>query len=203
VNTRRILGYRLCSYTVIHDTGFAPNPFWGYCTLIACTPNHIGIRAQKGDWFIGHQTVERGSKLIYAMRVSKVSPFSDYFHDTRFQEKKPVYKGTWRQRCGDNIYFLDEDGRWQRHRHAYYHREPERVRQDLKHPSAFIAEHFYYFGSNAVEIPADYTTLIWKRQGAKCSHDPQIVKAFLDWLQFTFKPGIHGHPADNLDRGSC
>ena len=77
------------------------------------------------------------------------------------------------------------------------------MHQDLQHPSAFIAEHYYYFGSNAVEIPTDYTTLIWKRQGVKCSHDPQTVTAFLDWLQCIFRPGIHGRPADNLDRGSC
>ena len=31
---------RLCSYVVKYDTGFAPNPFWGFCTLAACTPNH-------------------------------------------------------------------------------------------------------------------------------------------------------------------
>ena len=44
---------RLCSYVVKYDTGFAPNPFWRYCTLMGCTPNHQDIKAVKGDWIIG------------------------------------------------------------------------------------------------------------------------------------------------------
>lgn len=40
---------RLCSYTVVHGTGFAPNPFGRYCTLAACTPNHQGIKLSQGD----------------------------------------------------------------------------------------------------------------------------------------------------------
>ena len=43
---------KLYSYVMIYDTGFAPNPFWGYCTLATCKP---GIRrpAEQGDWIIG------------------------------------------------------------------------------------------------------------------------------------------------------
>ena len=93
---------RLCSYVVKWDRGLAPNPFWGYCTLAVCTPNHMGIRAQNGDWFIGTETVERGNKLIFAMRVAEVLRFDQYHSDPRFDTKKPVVNGTWRQRCGDN-----------------------------------------------------------------------------------------------------
>ena len=32
----------------MHDTGFAPNPFWGYCTLAVCTPNHMGVQTSEG-----------------------------------------------------------------------------------------------------------------------------------------------------------
>ena len=32
---------KICTYTMTSDTGFAPNPFYGYCTLAACTPNHM------------------------------------------------------------------------------------------------------------------------------------------------------------------
>ena len=27
---------RLFAYKMTHDTGFAPNPFWGYLTLATC-----------------------------------------------------------------------------------------------------------------------------------------------------------------------
>ena len=37
------------SYVIPRDYGFAPNPYFGYCTLADCKP---GIRkmAQTGDW---------------------------------------------------------------------------------------------------------------------------------------------------------
>src|SRR2546427_8066988 len=41
---------RLCSYTVMFDTGCVPNPFYGCCTLALCTPNHQGVRLDHGDW---------------------------------------------------------------------------------------------------------------------------------------------------------
>ena len=81
---------RLCSYVVAVDRGLAPNPFWGYCTLAVCTPNHMGIRAQDGDWFIGTTTAARGSKLVYAMQVSEVLPFDCYYNDPRFEEKSQL-----------------------------------------------------------------------------------------------------------------
>lgn len=35
---------RLFAYKMTHDTGFAPNPFWGYLTLATCKPK---IREKK------------------------------------------------------------------------------------------------------------------------------------------------------------
>ena len=45
------------SYVVARDYGFAPNPFYGCCTLATCKPI-IRRMAQVGDWVIG-----TGSKL--------------------------------------------------------------------------------------------------------------------------------------------
>src|SRR3569833_2727055 len=44
-----VLTMKLCSYIVREDTGLAPNPFWGTCTLAVCTPNHQGSRIGVGD----------------------------------------------------------------------------------------------------------------------------------------------------------
>src|SRR5205823_10069139 len=98
---------RLCSYVVVGDTGFAPNPFHGYCTLAACTPNHQGLRLEKGDWLLGHDSAKRGQGLVYAMKVSEVLDFDAYYRDTRFQAKIPRFDKTWREACGDNIYYRD------------------------------------------------------------------------------------------------
>jgi hypothetical protein len=161
----------------------------------------MGIRAQNGDWFVGTTTATRGNKLVYAMQVSEVLPFERYYNDTRFEKKKPVVKGTWRQRCGDNMYYKDETGRWKQHR-SLHHRDQPTIKKDLRHPSVFIAEHFYYFGDKAVEIPAEYKDLIWTRHGCKCNHPPETVRDFLDWLQINFRPGTHGRPYDN-DEAKC
>lgn len=44
---------RLLSYIIKHDTGLAPNPLHGYCTLAVCTPNHQNADIKKDDWILG------------------------------------------------------------------------------------------------------------------------------------------------------
>ncbi|MDD5434121.1 MAG: hypothetical protein PH343_01700 [Nitrospira sp.] len=189
------------TYVVKKDIGLAPNPFWGYCTLAICTPNHMGIRPQKGDWIIGITTVSRSSKLVYAMQISKTLPFEDYYNDTRFGKKKPVVTGSWRKRCGDNMYYKDTKGVWKQHS-TIHHTKPEDIKKDLKHPVVFVAEHFYYFGEKAVKIQPEYQDLIWKRQGCKKDHNDKIVERFLNWLHTNFNPGILGNPYDNNEAKS-
>lgn len=59
---------RLFSYVVRFDSGFAPNPFYGYCTLATCKPP-IRRTALVGDWIIGtgsaSQEVKLGGHLVY------------------------------------------------------------------------------------------------------------------------------------------
>ena len=187
---------KVYSYVVCHDKGFAPNPFWGYCTLAVCTPNHMGIDPQIGDWIIGTESVDKGNKLIYAMQVSSRMSFDQYYADKRFEKKKPNAKSKdWRKHCGDNFYYKDKSDRWEQQPFSF-HDTPENKRQDLKHPYVFIAKHFYYFGRKAKIIPSRYSSLILKRQGVKCKHAPKIAEGFLVWLQNNFKPGIHGEPRD-------
>lgn len=193
---------RLYSHVVTHDHGLAPNPFWGYCTVAVCTLNHMGVRASEGDWLVGTTPASRGDKLVYAMRVSEVLSFDEYYRDSRFQKKKPDVHGTWRQRCGDNMYYRDETGKW-RQCCSLHHRSPQVKQQDRRHPRVFIAEHFYYFGDKAPDIPSSYAELIWRRQGCKCRHNPAVVDAFLDWLQANFEPGVLGIPHDNYEAHGC
>jgi hypothetical protein len=192
---------RLCSYVVTNDMGLAPNPFWGYCTLSVCTPNHMGVQAKKGDWFIGTTSVSRGNRLVFAMRVSDVLSFEEYFSDLRFEKKKPNVNGTWRQKLGDNMYYKDEIGNWKQ-LPTLHHNTQRNREQDTKHPYVFIAEHFYYFGDKAIEIPAEYKDLIVDRQGCKCNRNPEVVQGFLDWLRENYTTGVHGKPY-NIDKAEC
>src|ERR1700683_2662764 len=93
----------LYSYIVVHDTGFSPNPFLGYCTLACCKPE-IRRRAQKGDWIVGLTPKAQGNKVVYFMRVDEVMDFNHYWSDRRFRRKRPRHDKDIRLRCGDNIY---------------------------------------------------------------------------------------------------
>ena len=105
---------RLFSYVVARDYGFAPNPFFGHCTLATCKPK-IRKAAVAGDWVVGtgSRTSGREGFLVYAMRISEVMSFNDYWADPRFRRKKPNLRGSKKQAFGDNIYYRDAAGVWQ------------------------------------------------------------------------------------------
>ena len=186
---------KICSYIMKTDSGLAPNPFWGFCTLALCTPNHQGIKLSAHDWIIGTEPLAFGAKLIYAMKVSEKIHFQTYFKDKRFQRKKPKPSGRWKEKCGDNIYFLDGNGNWKQ-LPALYHNTPEHIVQDTRYPYAYVSEQFYYFGENAIEIPSDFSELIRDRQGCKCNHQPEVMSGFIEWIETTLRPGVQGLPAD-------
>ncbi|HET7460906.1 MAG TPA: hypothetical protein VFJ82_06650 [Longimicrobium sp.] len=198
---------RLYSYVVKVDKGFAPNPFGGWCTLAACTPNRMGICLREGDWLIGNGDTAHGQRLIYAMRVSEVLEFDPYFHDPRFQRKKPRPRGDWRNRCGDNIYFIGESGRYEQ-AFTYAHREPHYLEKDTRNPRArvLVSDHFFYFGDRAPDFPAEFGELICEGRGCRRHEGSSMVRAFVGWLEHTYQPGILGKPRDNrpaTDVGIC
>ena len=103
---------KLFSYIITHDAGFAPNPFWGYCTLACCKPK-IRKTAQKGDWIVGLNPKAKGNKIIYAMQVKEILLHKDYFLDSRFASKIPDHNtGNTRNKCGDNIYEYISNGKY-------------------------------------------------------------------------------------------
>jgi len=56
------------------DSGAAPNPFWGVCTLVICKPA-IRRAAQVGDWVVGagsgHSRIgDIRGKVVYTMQVT-------------------------------------------------------------------------------------------------------------------------------------
>jgi hypothetical protein len=184
---------RLCSYVVVDDEGFAPNPFGGYCTLAACTPNHQGVNLREDDWLLGNSSARTGNKLLFAMRISQVLDFDEYYRDLRFAGKK-ADASTWQGRCGDNIYFCD-NGRWTQAL-AFQHTNPKAFKKDIRYHRVFISNHFFYFGENAPEIPKEYSSLVRKTQGCRCSHDKDTVSEFIAWITKTYPAGLLGLPRD-------
>ena len=183
---------KLYSYTVTHDSGFAPNPYWDFCTLATCKPD-IRLHAKQGDWVIGTGSTKNvgRDKLIFAMQVAEVLPLEQYYDDERFQAKRPVFRGSQTQRCGDNMYQKVND-EWKQIRspyHSYQHKA-----KDLRGRNALISEKFYYFGIKAVKIPIEFRELIVVR-GYKIRHSPIVVDKFLSWLESNFNMGKNGEPS--------
>jgi hypothetical protein len=189
---------KLYSYILTHDYGLAPNPFWGYCTLAICTPNRMGVRAQEGDWFMGVTSKSKGNCLLYVMEVSEVLSFDDYYRDSRFEKKKPS-SSSWKEQCGDNIYYTDSTGVWQRHIPHFFHKGEAFLKKDTRHPRVFIAERFYYFGEKAIKLPKVHEDLILARQGCKHRHSPETVRSFLNWLIDNYQLGINALPRDRRE----
>ncbi len=185
----------LYSYTITHDTGFAPNPFWGFCTLATCKPE-IRRKAQVGDWVVGLTPKGDGNRIAYAMRVDEVLSYREYYWDERFSVKIPDFdRGPAIFRCGDNIYKpLGDDGYEQlRSRHSNGIEENEKnKKRDLKGMNALISEKFHYFGSQRIDLPIHLSKLIVTR-GHRKKFSEEEKQAFLEFISSKPK-GLIGEP---------
>ena len=177
------------SYIVVTDSGFAPNPFGGICTMACCKPN-IRQSANVGDWIIG--TTPSPGRLVYAMRVEKGLTFDMYWEQPEYDCKKPSPENG----CGDNIYKKGEkSGLVQAENPS--HREAQ-FKRDTRVNRVLISRNFYYFGKEAPEMPSKFTPLVHTLQGQKrikpTSAEYVRVTRFLEWLQENFKQGMNGEP---------
>lgn len=197
----------LLSYVVRFDSGFAPNPFFGYCTLATCKP---GIRgsAKVGDWIVGSgsndRTVRRGGHLVYAMRVEEILTFRQYDRDLRFEHKKPYRKGSRRQSCGDNIYYRDSaDEVWlQRdsfHSNADGSRHAEHVSIDTGIDRVLISQDFVYFGGEGPRFPEHLRdergrSICKAGIGYSRFDDQTLILTFEEWICGLGISGFQGAP---------
>jgi hypothetical protein len=176
---------RLFSYCIPIDDGAAPNPFWGLCTLVICKPK-IRRAASVGDWIVGtgscHSPIgDVSSRIVYAMRVSKKLPMSEY--DAFAREHCPGKIPDWshddpRRRLGDAIYdFRSNPPRLR----PSVHNEGNRER-DLSGGYALISDHFFYFGDQPRLLPPALRRIARQRQGHRSVANDALLKPFLAWL---------------------
>ncbi|WP_339744875.1 hypothetical protein [uncultured Rubinisphaera sp.] len=99
---------KLYSYVVARDYGFAPNPFHGICTLATCKPI-IRAKARPDSWIVGtgSKEISLEGHIVFAMRVTEILTFDEYWSDVRFKCKSPNLRGSLKQAYGDNIYHRD------------------------------------------------------------------------------------------------
>jgi hypothetical protein len=187
---------KLYSYIVKHDTGFAPNPFFGYCTLACCKPK-IRQKAEKGDWVVGLTPKAAGNRIVYFMRVDEVmESFSDYWSDRRFRAKKPTYTGGLRKKCGDNIYEPQASGGGYRQLRSMLSNgdseDEENKAHDLGGKRILVSETFAYFGSKALPLPTRFQSLIVQR-GHRSRFSDDLKAEFIRFAG-SIGFGVHGAP---------
>lgn len=188
---------RIFSYIITSDSGFSPNPFWGYCTLACCKPV-IRRTAEKGDFVIGISPRNLGYKVVYVMKITEDPvTFDEYFTDARFQAKIPDYRqrGSIHRR-GDNIYKPIGNGEYRQLRSRHSLRtgaeNVETKKRDLSGERVLISNQFSYFGREAMNLPDDLQCLIATR-GHKCRFDESVQQQFLAFVK-TLPNGVRGLP---------
>jgi len=186
---------KLYSYVVANDTGFAPNPFWGHCTLAACKPA-IRRTAKVGDWIAGLSPKADGNRLIYAMQVEEIVPFDEYYRDSRFTVKIPdYYTGKVVHKCGDNIYKPLLNGEFQQLQsmHSNGIKENHKTKgHDLGGNNVLISKTFCYFGSRPPDLPDSLDTMKVGR-AHKNRFPPDIVSTFITFIARQ-TPGVNAPP---------
>lgn len=196
------------SYVVRYDSGFAPNPFWGYCTLATCKPQ-IRSSAQVNDWIVGtgsdSRKVRRGGHLVYAMRVTEILTTTEYWNDPRFAKKKPNLHGSYRQACGDNIYYPKGDGTWGQLNsfHSMSDGTPnlKHIARDTGVQRVLVSDDFVYFGGEGpllldrVEAARDLG-ILKTNMGYLRQDDPESVASFEAWIRGLGVSGYQGRPWD-------
>lgn len=167
---------RLFSYTVTHDYGSAPNPYWDVCTLTICKPV-IRRVAQKGDWIVGL----RGNSVVYAMRVTDRKTLAEYdrYCQSSLRKKLPDWRSRdCARRAGDCIYDFATASTPTLREGIH---SAENMETDLSGVNALLSTDFYYFGNNALPLPKRLHPIVQKRGHKSDANDP-YKDTFVRWI---------------------
>ena len=194
---------RLYSYIVARDYGFAPNPFYGFCTLATCKPQ-IRKKAEIGDWIIGTGSKSKGrdGRIVYAMRVTEAMSFDEYWADSRFHRKRPDMHASTKKAFGDNIYHRESDAApWRQldshHSHEDGTQNNRNVQNDTQVNRMLVSDDFIYWGGSGPQLP-DFRgeTVCHSTQGHRCNFSSDVVEDFVAWLRSRDYIGYCGNPLE-------
>ena len=196
---------RLFSYVVARDYGFAPNPFFGVCTLATCKPR-IRKAAVCGDLIIGtgSKTSERDGHLVFAMRVSEALTFNEYWSDERFVRKRPNLQGSLKQAFGDNIYFRDNCGQWHQRdsHHSYANGSPNlhNICNDTQTDRVLVGCDYAYWGGHGPCVDKSFRDFdgydLCAGRNHKSRFPEEMVWQVESWLHAIGEWGYLGEPLE-------
>ncbi|SEP08714.1 hypothetical protein SAMN05192574_12160 [Mucilaginibacter gossypiicola] len=193
-------------YVVDRDLGFAPNPFHGYCTLATCKPR-IRNSAKINDWIIGvgGSRLKAAGRCIFAMKVTNKITFNEYWNNDEYKDKKPVRNGSKTMLLGDNIYWHDEVNDVWHQAHSHHSHPDGSLNQynkdrDTQSKNVLLSRHFYYFGSNAPEIPNEILTNMGYQNGiGHRRFSSQQAEPLIKWLEEEFYNSLNLIISDPFD----
>lgn len=174
---------RIYSYVVVRDFGFAPNPFFGMCTLAACKPK-IRHSAKVGDYVVGLTPKGSGNKICYIMEVTSKISFDEYWSTDKYEIKKPKFNAAYKNAFGDNIYHKEE-GRWQQANSHHSREDGTPIQKNIDTDTGstdqvLVSENFSYWGKDAISLPPEFGALKVGRSH-KCNFDRRFVEEFIVW----------------------
>ena len=150
----------------------------------------IRVRAQVDDWVIGMggARLKATGRCVYAMRVTAILSFNDYWASEAYFDKRPVRNGSSLMMVGDNIYHRDQnDNSW--HQADSHHSNPDgspnllNVNKDTSADRVLLSRDFFYFGRTAPVVPSSLLEQLGFRNGRnhRVFEDCRCV-ALLNWL---------------------
>ena len=191
------------TYVIPRDFGFAPNPYFGYCTLATCKPR-IRKSAQKGDWIAayGAANTKLREKLVMLMRVEEILTFDEYWIDERFKKKRPAFNRGMSSAYGDNIYH-HVDGIWTQELSHHSMMDGSinyaNLKKDTQTNRVLVATEFYYFGNNAVSVPRKHDSLIGRGRNHRVCCDEDKIGEFVNMVSKNYNIGINGIPYSRIN----
>jgi hypothetical protein len=195
------------TYRLDHDLGFAPNPFFGWCSL-ACCMGHIRKHAKVNDIIIGMAgSAERGlgrfhPQLIYWMRVDLDLTFDQYWDDPRFARKRPQIPGPKISMVGDRTYRHENgDADWVFDTSMHYvataaQFDGGHVVRDTKVNRVLLSQHYTYWGKSGPPVPHHLLPLFPALRGQKCNHDEALLTQLHAFIGLDKPLRLAGDPAD-------
>lgn len=183
------------TYRLNHDLGFAPNPFFGWCTL-ACCMTRIRKIARIGDVIVGIAGSDKRKglgrihpQLIYWMIVEESLTFDEYWQDPRFVNKLPKIPGPKIREVGDRTYRQDQNTRqWKFEVSMHYIAgtpQPNggHVTKDTKVNRILLGRRFTYWGKSGPKLPKHLISLFPQGIGHKrLSPDTEYIEEFHKFL---------------------
>jgi len=195
------------TYRLDHDLGFAPNPFFGWCSLACCMPQ-IRRHAKVEDVIIGMAGFSASGlkrihpQVIYWMRVQEAMSFDEYWTDPRFVAKLPDMNGPKIRKVGDRTYRRDPaSGNWLFEHSMHFlpvakQKDGGHVLRDTKVDRLLLANEFTYWGDRGPKVPTHLLGLFPNPRGQKCPKESPLLDQLHDLIEVTKPRGVVGDPAD-------